>query len=143
MYVDKLTPEDTAILRKQVRENANTSQRFAKLSKIAWRDAAIVDLLLMGVEPCEIGGLLKKDLHFFQLTIVPKWGDRRTLTLDQATREYLDRYLDGEEERILLFVNQRGKPVGQRTLEQMLSKLGKQIGRRLTPWTLTRTGKEQ
>ena len=140
MGFDKLSPDDVILIRAQIKTNAIASQRFAKLGKIAWRDAAIVELMLMGVSPQEIGELLRKDLRFYQLTIAPKWGGRRTITLDRTTREYLDHYLDGEEERLLLFVNQRGKPVGRRTLEQMISKLGKQINRRLTPWALTRTG---
>ena len=142
MGFDKLSPDDVTLIRAQIKTNAIASQRFAKLGKIAWRDAAIIELLLQGVKASEIGEVRLSDLRFNRLTIDPKWGGRRVIELNQATREYLDHYLEGEDEHVLLFLNQRGKVVGQRTLEQMISKLGKQINRRLTPGMLTRTGKE-
>ena len=142
MGFDKLSPDDVILIRAQIKTNAIASQRFARLGKIAWRDAAIIELLLQGVKASEIGEVRLSDLRFNRLTIDPKWGGRRVIELNQATREYLDHYLEGEDEHVLLLLNQRGKVVGQRTLEQMISKLGKQINRRLTPGMLTRTGKE-
>ena len=132
-----LTPEEAAKVRQQIDANARASQRFKRLSAIAWRDAAIVSLLFSGLTSREICELRFADLKFNKLVVAPRWGGRRTVKLDADTRKYLDRYLEGAEERAMLFLSQRGKVINVRTIERMISKLGDQVGLYLVPSRLT------
>ena len=132
-----LAPEEVASIRLQIDANARASQRFKRLSAIAWRDAAIVSLLLLGLTSKEICELRLKDLKWFTVTVSPKWGGRRTIKLDADTHRYLNCYLEGIEERVMLFLSQRGKVLNVRTIERMISKLGDQVDLHLVPSRLT------
>ena len=132
-----LTPEEVEIIYRQIDANAGASQRFKRLSAIAWRDAAIVSLLFLGLTSKEICDLCLADLKFGKLIVNPKWGGRRNVDLDANTRKYLDHYLEGTEERMLIFLSQRGKVLNVRTIERMISKLGDQVDIPLVPSRLT------
>jgi len=151
-----LAPEEVANILVQIDTNARASQRFKRLSAIAWRDAAIVSLLLSELTSKEICELRLADLKFSKLVVAPRWGGRRTVKLDALvvaprwggrrtvkldaeTRKYLDRYLEGAKpgERAMLFLSQRGKVINVRTIERMISKLGDQVGLYLVPSRLT------
>ena len=140
-----LTPEEIASVRNQIDANARASKRFKRLSAIAWRDAAIVSLLFLGLTSKEICELCLADLKFSKLVVNPKWGGRRTVKLDAETRKYLDYYLEGvkPEERAMLFLSQRGKVINVRTIERMISKLGDQLGLYLVPNRLTISASEE
>ena len=134
-----LTPEEVAIIRAQINANAKASERFKRLSVIAWRDAAIVSLLLQGLKSKEITELRLADLGFSGLLVNPRLGGQRLVQLEDITRLYLDKYLDGVElkERAVLFLSQRGKVLNVRTIERMISKLGDQLELELVPSLLT------
>ena len=138
-----LTPEEVASVRTQIDANARASQRFKRLSAIAWRDAAIVSLLFSGLTSREVCELRLADLKFNKLIVAPRWGDRRTVKVDAETRKYLDRYLEDAEERAMLFLSQRGKVINVRTIERMISKLGDQVGLYLVPRRLTISASEE
>ena len=138
-----LTTEEVAIIRQQIGSNARASQRFKRLSAIAWRDAAIVSLLFLGLTSKEICDLRLADLKFSKLIVNPKWGGRRNVDLDADTRKYLDHYLEGTEERVLIFLSQRGKVLNVRTIERMISKLGDQVDIPLVPSRLTISASEE
>ncbi len=140
-----LTPEEVASVRTQIGTNARASQRFKRLSAIAWRDAAIVSLLFSGLTSKEICELRLADLKFSKLVVAPRWGGRRTVNLDVETRKYLDHYLEGvePEERAMLFLSQRGKVINVRTVERMISKLGDQVDLYLVPSRLTISASEE
>ena len=138
-----LTPEEVESVCTQIDTNARASQRFKRLSAIAWRDAAIVSLLFSGLTSKEICELRLADLKFSKLVVAPRWGGRRTVKLDADTRKYLDRYLEGAEERAMLFLSQRGKVINVRTIERMISKLGDQVGLYLVPSRLTISTSEE
>ena len=138
-----LTPEEVASVRTQIDANARASQRFKRLSAIAWRDAAIVSLLFSGLTSREVCELRLADLKFNKLIVAPRWGDRRTVKVDAETRKYLDHYLEGAEERAMLFLSQRGKVINVRTIERMISKLGDQVGLYLVPSRLTISASEE
>jgi site-specific recombinase XerD len=135
----KLAPEEVTMIQLQVNSNARASQRFKRLSAIAWRDAAIVALLLQGLKSREITELRLADLKHSKLIIEPRLGSRRTVELEDTTRLYLDKYLEDviPEERVALFLNQRGKTLNVRTIERMISKLGDQLEINLFPSLLT------
>ena len=135
----KLAPEEIAMIQLQVSTNARASQRFKRLSAIAWRDAAIVALLLQGLKSREITELHLADLKFSKLIVDPRLGSRRTVDLEDTTRLYLDKYLENVilEERVALFLSQRGKIINVRTIERMISKLGDQLEINLFPSLLT------
>ena len=144
MKVLTLTPEETASIRQQVYANAKASERFKRLSLIAWRDAAIVSLLLLGLTSKEICELRLSDLKFRKLVVSPRWGGRRTVKLDEDTIKYLDHYLeDAGEKRTMLFLSQRGKVLNVRTVERVISKLGDQLELDLVPSRLTISAEEQ
>jgi site-specific recombinase XerD len=134
-----LTPEEVAIIHAQINANAKASERFKRLSVIAWRDAAIVSLLLQGLKSKEITELRLEDLSFSGLVVNPRLGNRRLVQLEDTTRLYLDKYLDGvmPQERAVLFLSQRGKVLNVRTIERMISKLGDQLELELVPSLLT------
>ena len=140
-----LTPEEVAVVRQQIDANARASQRFKRLSAIAWRDAATVSLLLSGLTSKEICELRFTDLKFSKLVVAPRWGGRRTVKVGAETRKYLDHYLEGAkpEERAMLFLSQRGKVINVRTIERMISKLGDQVGLHLVPSRLTISTSEE
>jgi len=135
----KLTPEEVAAICLQVNANAKASERFKRLSVIAWRDAAIVSLLLQGLKSKEITELRLTDLSFSGLVVNPRLGSRRLVRLKDTTRLYLDKYLDGvmPQERAVLFLSQRGKVLNVRTVERLISKLGDQLELELVPSLLT------
>lgn len=140
-----LTSEEVAIIRTQIDANARASQRFKRLSAIAWRDAAIVSLLFLGLTSKEICELRLADLKFSKLVVAPRWGGQRTVKLDAETRKYLEHYLEGVrvEERAMLFLSQRGKVINVRTIERMISKLGDQVDLHLVPSRLTISASEE
>ena len=135
----KLTPEEVAMIHFQINANAKASERFKRLSVIAWRDAAIVSLLLQGLKSKEITELRLADLSFSGLVVNPRLGSRRLVRLEDTTRLYLDKYLGGVmlQERAVLFLSQRGKVLNVRTVERMISKLGDQLELELVPSLLT------
>jgi site-specific recombinase XerD len=135
----KLTSDEVAMIRFQINANAKASERFKRLSVIAWRDAAIVSLLLQGLKSKEITELRLADLGFSGLLVNPRLGSQRLVQLEDITRLYLDKYLDGVElkERAVLFLSQRGKVLNVRTIERMISKLGDQLELELVPSLLT------
>ncbi len=135
----KLTSEEVEMIRFQINANARASERFKRLSVIAWRDAAIVSLLLQGLKSKEITELRLADLSFSGLVVNPRLGSRRLVRLEDTTRLYLDKYLDGvmPQERAVLFLSQRGKVLNVRTVERMISKLGDQLELELVPSLLT------
>ena len=135
----KLSPEEVTMIHLQVSTNGRASERFKRLSAIAWRDAAIVALLLQGLKAREITELRLEDLTFSKLIVDTRWEKRRTVELEDTTRLYLDKYLEGviPEERVALFLSQRGKTINVRTIERMISKLGDQLGMKLVPSLLT------
>ena len=135
----KLTSEEVAMIRIQINANAKASERFKRLSVIAWRDAAIVSLLLQGIKSKEITELRLADLSVSKLVVNPRLGSRRLVRLEDATRLYLDKYLDGvmSQERAVLFLSQRGKVINVRTIERMISQLGDQVALHLVPSRLT------
>jgi len=135
----KLAPEEVVIIHAQINANAKASERFKRLSVIAWRDAAIVSLLLQGLKSKEITELRLEDLSFSGLVVNPRLGSRRLVQLEDTTRFYLDKYLDGvvPTARAVLFLSQRGKVLNVRTIERMISKLGDQLELALVPSLLT------
>jgi site-specific recombinase XerD len=135
----KLTSEEVAMIRFQINANARASERFKRLSVIAWRDAAIISLLLQGLKSKEITELRLADLSFSGLVVNPRLGNRRLVRLEDTTRLYLDKYLNGvtPKERAVLFLSQRGKMLNVRTIERMISKLGDQLELELVPSLLT------
>ena len=135
----KLTSEEVAMIRFQINANAKASERFKRLSVIAWRDAVIVSLLLQGLKSKEITELRLADLNFSGLVVNPRLGSRRLVRLEDTTRLCLDKYLDGvmPKERAVLFLSQRGKMLHVRTIERMISKLGDQLELELVPSLLT------
>lgn len=57
----KLASDEVGMIRFQINANARASERFKRLSVIAWRDAAIVSLLLQGLKSKEITELRLAD----------------------------------------------------------------------------------
>ena len=137
MAILTLTAEETKNIYRQIDANVRASQRFKRLSAIAWRDAAIVSLLFLGLTSKEICDLRLADLKFSKLIVNPKWGSRRNVNLDADTRKYLDHYLEDAEGQVLIFLSQRGKVLNVRTIERMISKLGDQVDIPLVPNRLT------
>ena len=139
-----LDDEQVAAIRVQVSMNANTSKRYKRLHQISLRDTAIISLLLLGVKPSEMIELRLDDLVFESLKVRPRRGGDRLISLDKEARRYLTLYIEGVEpdERVLLFVSQRGNMMDVRSIQRSVADLGEQVGLHLVPGRLNRVAKK-